>query len=452
MVNEKEAFTFLKNKLSSKEARWDFYSLRLKARRLELGENNFEKIDAGENSGFGLRVGQNHQIGFAYGTDFSGDNLEAVFQKACEACHFVDFDPQKDIAKIRPHAFKNQLKKWADKKSAFKFNQKKITSFLNKIKKAAFSFDKKIYQVPRIIFERNEETAGYGNYQGIWGSFRKNIFALTCQVMARQAPEMAGAFGFWWGSDLRNFKPGVFGRQTAQKALQKLGGRMVGSGRYDLIFTPESGAQILSLLTNALSSEEVLKNRSFLKGKIGRRIGSKKFTLIDDGFLKNGWGSRPFDGEGSSTGQTVLFENGVLKNYFQSSYSARRFKRTPTGNNVRPGFKALPILSPTNFYLKPGRTSPAKLLASLKKGILVTDIYGLNTADKISGSFSLGVEGQFIEKGQIAFPVKGIALAGTMEELIASIEEVATDLEFFLFEANFGSPHFLVRELTISGN
>lgn len=446
------AFEFLKKQKLAVSEKWDFFVLKANSLKIELSEPARQKLLEGEERGFGLRFCSEGRIGFAFSNDFSKKQLSRSFQKARENAELIDPDPLKNLAQLDEKNLKSKIKKWRQLKiPAEKFNPQKLEDFLKTARNACLIAHPKIFQVPRVAGEIYQVEIFLGNSAGFGQSFFKNIFDSFCQAVARDEGEATSGSEAAAAFSLKQINPEKLGQAAAERALKKLGGRKVSSGLYEIIFSPEAASQILSLLASALSGEEVMKNRSFLKNKLNQKIASEKFTLIDNGLMRSGLASAPFDAEGTPTGKTVLFEGGILKNYFQSVYSSRFFKTRPTGNTGRPSFSTLPVLGPTNFYLAPGQIMPEKLISSVKKGILVTDLFGLHTADRVTGEFSLGIEGQYLEDGQVTFPVKGVALAGNLENLLANISAVAEDLNFFLESGYLGSPHFLVSSMTISG-
>jgi len=168
-------------------------------------------------------------------------------------------------------------------------------------------------------------------------------------------------------------------------------------------------------------------------------------TIIDDGTMRRGLGSRYFDGEGVQTHRTVAVDRGVLRQFFHSAATARRMNAPPTGNGVR-SYDTLPAIGPTNFYIDSG-SSTSRLIEEVAGGLYVTGLAGFGV-DTVSGEYSQQVEGQWIEKGRLTKPVEGVTVAGRLDEMLLGIDGVGRDLEF---RSNVASPTIRFRALTVAG-
>ncbi|NLC77635.1 MAG: TldD/PmbA family protein, partial [Clostridia bacterium] len=183
-------------------------------------------------------------------------------------------------------------------------------------------------------------------------------------------------------------------------------------------------------------------------GKLGTQVCSSFISIIDDGALPGAIMSAPFDGEGVSTGRTALIEKGTLKNFLHNSYTATKDGVTSTGNAVR-SFKSTPEVGTTNFFIEAGSVSRDELLSGIEQGFYVTEVMGMHTANPISGDFSVGASGLWIEKGKLTKAVRGVAIAGNLLSLLEQVDCVADDLTFFVGR---GAPTVRIKEMTISGS
>jgi PmbA protein len=206
--------------------------------------------------------------------------------------------------------------------------------------------------------------------------------------------------------------------------------------------------ELLGVLETAFSAESVIKGKSFLAGKDGKEVASPLVNIIDSGALEGQLGSSPFDGEGVKTGQTIVIKQGQLQGFLHNLYTANKMGVKSTGNAVRGSYKSTPEVGTTNFYLDKGKISREDLLKEIKRGVYVTEVMGMHTANPISGDFSLGASGLLIENGELTKPVKGIAIAGNLKELLMGIDAVADDLTFFVGK---GAPTVRIQGITISG-
>jgi PmbA protein len=209
--------------------------------------------------------------------------------------------------------------------------------------------------------------------------------------------------------------------------------------------------QILGYLSMALTAEAMQRGRSFLVGKMGQEVGSDKVSLLDNGRLKRGLASAPFDGEGVPTSATRLIDEGILQNVIYDTYTARQDGVASTGNAQRRSHRSLPRLAPSNFYLQPGNLSPDEIVAGVDRGLYVTRIMQTGGTDPITGDCSMGASGLWIENGQLVRPVSGVTVATTLPDLLRNVVAVGSDLRVVPFFGAIGAPTIRVEGVTIGG-
>ena len=240
-------------------------------------------------------------------------------------------------------------------------------------------------------------------------------------------------------------RPEQVGQLAAAKALARLGAAPVPSARVPVIFGSEAAGSFLQGLFQAFSALNVIEQRSFLAGKLGQQVASPSVTIIDDGTMRRGLGTRYFDGEGVQTHRTVLVDRGVLRSYLHSAATARRLNTPATGNGIR-SYDALPAIGPTNLYIDNG-SSTTKLVQEVDRGLYVTGLSGFGL-DTVSGEYSQQVDGAWIEKGALTKAVEGVTVAGRLDEMLLGITGVGRDLEF---RSNVASPTIRFQALTVGG-
>jgi PmbA protein len=208
-------------------------------------------------------------------------------------------------------------------------------------------------------------------------------------------------------------------------------------------------AELLGFLSASFSAEQVDKGRSMLSlNQLGKKLLSPCITLLDDGLLSGGVGSSPFDGEGTPSGTTTLVNRGYLEQLLCDRYHSKKLALTATGNAGR-GIKSPPSISTSNLYLKPGDQTPLELIHGIQKGVMITDLMGVHTANSVTGDFSLGASGFLIENGQISRPISGFAVAGNILDVFQSVQALANDLKFY---GTTGSPSALIPRLSVGGS
>ncbi len=248
---------------------------------------------------------------------------------------------------------------------------------------------------------------------------------------------------------LAQIDPEAIGREAAFKAVRLLGARRLGTRKAAVILEPFVVSGFLSVLCKALTAEAVQKRRSLLAGKIGTRVAAPGVTVVDDGTLAGGLMSSAFDGEGVPSQRTVLIQDGQLLGFLQNSYTGAKDHLPSTGNASRGSYKSPPELGSTNFYLAAGAAKTEEIIKKTESGLYLTDVMGMHTVNPISGDFSVGAAGIWIEHGEFTTPVRGMVIAGNILDLMAGIDAVGNDLRFFVSR---GAPTVRVARLTISGD
>jgi PmbA protein len=237
-------------------------------------------------------------------------------------------------------------------------------------------------------------------------------------------------------------------RIAGAKAVGLLGARKVPTMNCPAILDNYVATDILEVLAPAFLAENVQKGKSLLAGREGELIFAECLKIRDDGIFPGGMATAPFDGEGVARQNTVLVEEGVLRGFLYDTYCGRRAGRPSTGNAARGGVKGPPRMGINNFFIENGTHSMSGLADGIGRGLLVTSVMGMHTANPISGDFSVGAAGFLVENGLVTVPVKGVAIAGNILELFRSVERVGNDLRFF---GAAGAPSLRVAALDVSG-
>jgi PmbA protein len=241
--------------------------------------------------------------------------------------------------------------------------------------------------------------------------------------------------------------PEKLAEKAIQEAVTQLDPRMIETQRAAVIFHSDVARAVWGGVLGAIDGERVLQGASFLGNKMDQQIGSELITLIDDGTRSKGMGSKWFDGEGVPTRRRIVVEKGVLRGFLYNTIAAKRAGVKSTGNASRGSFRSLPGIGAHNFYMVMGEYTPEEIIQATDKGLLLKGItgYGINP---VNGNFSGGASGFWIEKGKIAFPVKGITVAGKAEEMLNGIDMVGDDLDL---NRSFTAPTFRIKDLQIGG-
>jgi PmbA protein len=235
------------------------------------------------------------------------------------------------------------------------------------------------------------------------------------------------------------------GRSAGERAVKRLNPRKVETRRVPVVYDPRVAGSLVGHLASAINGASIARKTSFLKDRMGERLFGKGIRIVDDPLRKRGLRSHPFDGEGVAGKTLAVIDDGVLTSWFLDSATARELSLTTTGHASR-GVSSSPSPSPTNLHLEAGKASPRELIAAIKDGFYVTDLIG-HGANLVTGDYSRGASGLWIENGELTFPVSEVTIAGHLNDMFASLEP-ASDLEF---KYGTNAPTLRVEGLTVAG-
>jgi len=240
--------------------------------------------------------------------------------------------------------------------------------------------------------------------------------------------------------------PESIGQEAARRTLARLAPRKIGSQQLPVFFEPRAGRQLLSAFSSAISGSAIARGTSFLKNAMGEAVFADSIRIIDDPLLPRGLGSHPFDAEGIAATKRAMVDAGVLQSWLLDCRSARQLGLQSTGHALR-GLSSAPYPAATNLYIEPSTVSPETLYASVPHGLLVTETIGHGT-NLITGDFSVGANGFWIENGQVQYPVSEVTIAGNLRDMYRSMQ-VASDLTF---RSSTNVPTILIPSMTLAGN
>jgi PmbA protein len=222
---------------------------------------------------------------------------------------------------------------------------------------------------------------------------------------------------------------------------------MIKTQKASVIFDPDVARALLGGIITAINGERVLQGASFLKDYLNKQFASPLLTIVDDGTLDKNRGSSPFDGEGVPVMKNTLVEKGILKSFIYNVKAAKRAGVKSTGNASRGGFSSLPGIGTNNVWVLAGKSTRDEIIAATKKGLLLKEVTGYGI-DPVSGNFSGGAGGLWVENGEIIHPVKGVTIAGRAFDILGAIDMMGDDLDM---NRTNSAPTFRVAEIQIGG-
>lgn len=412
---------------------------------IDVSNGEIETLKLAEDRGLGLRVFRGGRIGFAYTSDLQAAAVDEIIRQALANSDKTSFDEFNYMPK--PGGAYAELNLFDPEISKIPVDKK--INIAKNIEKIAKSVDKRITITERASYFDAEYEVFLANSLGINSAYKGAYCGCYADLVAEENGESQTGFAIKMTLNFKDLVPDIVGREAAEKAVRKLGAKTINTQKAVIVLDPYISTNFLGVIAPALSAEAVQKGKSLFGGKVGQKVASDKITIVDHGCMPGGIASSPFDGEGVPTTKTVLVQNGELKCYLHNTYTAAKDGVLSTGNGVRGSFKSTPEVGTTNFYIEPGQTDPADLIKDISAGLYVTEVMGMHTANPISGDFSLGASGIWIENGQLTYPVRGVAIAGNILDLLDGIEGVGSDLTFF---GGKGAPTVRISRMTISGS
>ncbi len=392
----------------------------------------------------GLRVFFGQRSASASTSDFSRDSLEQFVGETCALAQAVIEDPVSGLPDPGQYATEFPDLNIHD---STKLQTDQQIDLALRTERAAFAADSRITNSEGAECDSSSGRIILANSHGFLGHYANSSFSLSVSPIASDGAGMQ--LDYWYGVD-RSFAkletPEAIGKEATRRTVRKLGARKVSTCCAPVVFDPEVAGSLLGHLCGALSGYALYKGASFLIGQLGKQIAPEFVTIYDDGRMPGGLGTRPFDGEGLPTRKQAVVERGRLTSYLLDTYSGKKLGLPSTGNAAR-SIGESPSAGPTNFYMVPGTTRPEDLLASVKQGLYVTDLIGFGI-NMVTGDYSRGASGFWIENGELAYPVEEITIAGNLKQMYANIETIGTDL---VFRGRVACPTVKLAEMTIAG-
>jgi PmbA protein len=313
---------------------------------------------------------------------------------------------------------------------------------------AALGFDPRITNSEGATFGRNAGGVAIVLSSGFRATYKGSYQSLyVVPVAADEGGKNRRGYHYSAKRHLADLDPPVeVGREAARRTLRKLGARTVATCEVPVVFDPDAARSILGMLAGCVMGGSIWRKSSYLVGREGTRVASDLVSVVDDPLLPRGPGSRPFDGEGLASRRNLVVENGILRTYLCDSYSARKLSRESTASASR-GSGASVGASTTNFILQAGKDSHDAIVKGTPRGLYVTEMMGFGF-NAVTGDFSRGAAGFWIENGELTFPVSEVTISLNVDELWQRIDAVGDDLDL---RTSTASPTIRVGRMTVAG-
>lgn len=413
---------------------------------LRLGK--IEKLKEADSKGLGLRVFIGTQSASAYSSDFSPSSLKALVERTLEMARETSEDPASGLPSPELLGrYEGDLQLYNPDIAALSTEDR--IDFARRAEAAAMATDPRIRNSEGSWYESNVGTKVYASSAGFMGKYRGSYCSVAVSPIAQSEPGDPMERDYWYSvarSVAALESPEAVGQKAAVRALRRLGARKVSTRQVPVVFDAETASSLMGHVFGAVRGDAIYRKSSFLTGKLGQQVAGENITVLDDGLRPGGFGSRPFDDEGIPGSTNTVIDRGVLKNYLLNTYAANKLGMKTTGNASR-ALAGAPGVGPKNFYLKPGTHSAEEIIRSVKDGFYVTELIGFGV-NVVTGDYSRGAAGLWIENGELAYPVHEVTIAGSLQDILNHVEMIGSDLEF---RRSVTSPTLRVGSLTVAG-
>jgi PmbA protein len=408
-----------------------------------------ELVEEAGHRSLGLRVMKGRQVASTSTSDLSEAGIDRAVTDALELAEISQEDPfagPADAKLLIDPATAPDLDLYDPKGGELDAAQALVIATQGE--DAARAFDPRITNSDGSTFGRNAGGVAVVLSSGFRAAYRGSYQSLSVVPVADDEGGKKRR-GFHWTAKrhLAELEPAdAVGREAARRTLGKLGARTVSTCEVPVVFDPDSARAILGLLAGSVMGSAIWRKSSYLVGREGTRVASDLVDVVDDPLLPRAPGSRPYDGEGLASRKNIVVEKGVLRTYLCDSYSARKLSRESTGSASRGGGGGVGP-STSNFILSPGVDSHDAIVAGTKRGLYVTDMMGFGF-NAVTGDFSRGASGFWIENGELAFPVSEVTISLNVDELWKRVDAVGNDLDLRTATA---APTIRVAKMTVAG-
>ncbi len=407
-----------------------------------------QKVDAFERSserGASLRVIVEGRPGFSFTTDLSDEGLAGLARAAVANARTVEADPYAGLPDKPADGY--QAVTSFDPAIVALSEAEQIDRAMA-MEREAFALDPRVRRIRKASVSFSRSETSIRNSRGAAVRYESTACSSSIEVVAEDKGESQAGSDFEVSRFYAKLQPEEVARRAAQRAIDLLGARCILSVKAPVVLDATVAQEFLSVLAGGFSAESVQKKRSLFMGKLDQQVMSPIITVYDDGVLEGGLGTAPADDEAVPIQRKTVISEGRLLLFLHNTYTARKDKTLSTGNGMRGGFKGVPGVGITNLYIEPGECTQESVIEQAEQGLLVTEVMGMHTANPISGDFSVGATGFWIENGVKAYPVREVTIAGNILDLMRNVDVVGCDLRF---SGRIGSPSLLIKELSIGG-
>jgi PmbA protein len=418
---------------------------------VRMGE--VEKLIESGSRGLGLRVFAGQRSASTSTSDLTPEGIRQLVEGAMALARITEEDPCSglpDAAEFGSYA--GDLHLYFE--DVYSLPGPERIEWARRAEAAALAADPRISNSRGGSFEAATGRKVLANSRGFLGGYRTSYAGVAAAPLAKD--ENGQMQRDYWDSNARRIgdldSPEAVGREAALRALRRLGAKRMPTQQVAVVFAPETARSLIGSVFEAASGNAVWRSASFLAGKLGEEIAAAGLTIVDDNTMllpngTGGFGSSPFDGEGLPSQRSVLVERGVLKNYSLNTYAARKLGMKSTHNASR-GLAGAPGIGPGNLYLEPGTQTPEEIIKGVQTGLYVTSLIGFGV-NLVTGDYSRGATGLWIENGELTHAVEEVTIAGNLKDMLRNVTAIGNDL---VFRSAAASPTIRIDGMMLAGS
>ena len=425
------------------------YVSRDSGREVRVHGGEVESLTAATQSGIGVRAWIGHRVGYAYGTDFSADGVEALAARAAATAAVADED---EFAAPPAPAEVEAIAGLSDPGLAAS-PAAVVAELALAVERTALAVDSRIAGVEQAVYADSSERVAIASSTGVAGEYETSSCFAYLQALAEGEGGRETGLGFGLGRGPDDLDPEAIGAEGAERALSMIGAGKPESRSSPVVLDPTVAASFAGLIGAALGATVVQRGRSPFGDRLGDELASAALILHDDGRDPGGSASAPFDGEGVPRRRTALIEDGRLQAFLFDTYAANRGGGASTGSAARSGYRSLPAVATSNLIVAAGELSLDGLLSEAGEGVFVTDVAGLHSGvNPVTGVFSVGASGRAIRGGELAEPLREFTIAGNLVSMLAAVSATGSEARWVPFGGSVCTPPLLIGEMSISGS
>jgi PmbA protein len=416
---------------------YELFVLKEKTKKFESRDGDIYGADLAVEEGVALRAVKDGKMVFSYTYETGDKGAELLLENATMLTSFSEADADRII----PLPSTNYPLLSIHDDEGLTVDDREKIALLVDMEKTIRNYDHRIAATRNCELQESDVHVTIINSRGLSVEASKTLYSLFALCVAKDKDEVSW-YDWTWAHRLGDLDGRKLAAGIAGKTISFLGSEQIETGQYAGILTPQTASDILGILAGSFLGENLFKNKTKLRDKVGMKCFSDLLTIIDSG--TKGMGSFPCDGEGVASKETAVVQQGRFETFLYDVYYGQKFGRSSTGNSVRDGLSEAPRNAPRCLFVAPGERNIAD---NLSDGIIVEELMGAHTANPITGDFSLGAIGYRCKGGQKK-PFKGVIFSGNVFELLNNVREVGKDLRFY---GSTGSPSLYVEGLRISG-